>query len=114
MGTSENRRWWALLALAPAVLAVALDGTILSVALPTLAGALHASTDALQWFVVSYSLVFAAVMIPGGMLGDRFGRKRLLLIALGIFGVGSVACAYAGSAGQFIAARALLGVGAAV
>jgi EmrB/QacA subfamily drug resistance transporter len=113
MNASENRRWWALLALAPAVLAVALDGTILSVALPTLGGALRASTDALQWFVVSYSLVFAAAMIPSGMLGDRFGRKRVLLISLGIFGLGSVACAYAASAGQFIAARALLGVGAA-
>ena len=69
MKTSENRRWWALIALVPAVLAVALDGTVLSVALPTLSRDLHASTDQLQWFVVAYSLVFAAAMIPGGMLG---------------------------------------------
>ena len=114
MKAPEARRWWALLALVPAVLAVALDGTILSVALPTLSRSLHASTDQLQWFVVSYSLVFAAAMIPGGMLGDRYGRKRLLLIALVVFGAGSVACAYAPSAEAFIAARALLGLGAAV
>jgi MFS family permease len=105
MKAPEARRWWALLALVPAVLAVALDGTILSVALPTLSRSLHASTDQLQWFVVSYSLVFAAAMIPGGMLGDRYGRKRLLLIALVVFGAGSVACAYAPSAEAFIAAR---------
>src|SRR5215470_11725663 len=114
MKTSEHRRWWALIALVPAVLAVALDGTVLSVALPTLSRDLHATTDQLQWFVVAYSLVFAAAMIPGGMLGDRYGRKRMLLISLAIFGAGSVACAFAPTAGWFIAARALLGLGAAV
>jgi DHA2 family multidrug resistance protein-like MFS transporter len=112
--TVGTRRWWALGALVIAVLAVGIDVTILSVALPTLASQLDASTSQLQWFVSAYTLVFAAAMIPGGMLGDRFGRKRLLLIALVVFGAGSLACAYAPSANAFIAARAVLGLGGAI
>lgn len=107
------RRWLALLSLVPAVLAVGLDGTILSVALPTLGTALDASTGQLQWFVTSYALAFAAAMIPAGMLGDRWGRKRVLLSALLVFGAGSLACAVAPGAVAFIAARVLLGIGAA-
>ncbi|HEX6738405.1 MAG TPA: DHA2 family efflux MFS transporter permease subunit [Vicinamibacteria bacterium] len=106
-------RWWALGALVPAVVAVGVDGTVLSVALPTLAGALRASTDQLQWFVAAYTLVFAAAMLPAGLLGDRFGRKKLLLGALALFGLASLGCSYAGSAGAFIAARAVLGLAAA-
>jgi DHA2 family multidrug resistance protein-like MFS transporter len=113
MIASGTRRWWALGALTLAVLAVGLDGTVLSVALPTLAGALHASTADLQWFVSAYTLVLAAALLPGGLLGDRYGRKRVLLGALALFGAGSLACAYAPSAGAFIAARVLLGLGAA-
>ena len=107
------RRWWALGALTIAVLAVGLDGTVLSVALPTLATDLHATTADLQWFVSGYTLVLAAALLPGGLLGDRYGRKRILLGALALFGAGSLACAYATSAGAFIAARVLLGLGAA-
>jgi MFS transporter, DHA2 family, multidrug resistance protein len=109
----EGRRWWVLGAIVLAMLAIGLDVTVLSVALPTLAEALHASTVELQWFVASYTLVLAAALLPGGLLGDRYGRKKMLLIALVIFGVGSVGCAYAGSAGWFIAARVVAGVGAA-
>ncbi|HSP73071.1 MAG TPA: DHA2 family efflux MFS transporter permease subunit [Gaiellaceae bacterium] len=112
--SSDARRWWALGALVPVALALNLDATVLSLALPTLARALHASTAQLQWFVSGYLLVFAAAMVPGGMLGDRFGRKRLLLVALAIFALGSLACAYATSPGAFIAARLLLGLGAAL
>jgi EmrB/QacA subfamily drug resistance transporter len=114
MSAAEDRRWWAMFALVPAVLAVGLDVTVLSVALPSLAADLHATTGQLQWFVVAYSLVFAAAMVPGGMLGDRVGRKLTLLTALGVFGLGSLACAFSTSPGQLIAARALLGLGAAV
>jgi MFS transporter, DHA2 family, multidrug resistance protein len=109
-----RRRWWALGALAVSSLVVGLDLTVLNLALPTLAVSLHITNgDTLQWFVVSYSLVFAAMLLPAGLLGDRYGRKRLLIVALVVFGVASLACAYAGSAGQLIAARALLGLGAA-
>jgi DHA2 family multidrug resistance protein-like MFS transporter len=113
MDALGTRRWWALGALTLAVLAVGLDGTVLSVALPTLATDLHASTADLQWFVSGYTLVLAAALLPGGLLGDRYGRKRVLLGALVLFGAGSLACAYAPSAGAFIAARVLLGLGAA-
>src|SRR5579883_3097390 len=108
-----NRRWWALGALTLAILAVGLDGTVLSVALPTLAYALHASESDLQWFSSGYLLVLAAAMLPAGLLGDRYGRKKVMLIALALFGAGSAACAYAPSAGIFIAARLVLGLAGA-
>ncbi len=108
-----NRRWWALGALTLAILAVGLDGTVLSVALPTLAYALHASESDLQWFSSGYLLVLAATMLPAGLLGDRYGRKKVMLIALALFGAGSAACAYAPSAGAFIAARLVLGLAGA-
>ena len=108
------RRWWALGALAISVLVVGLDLFVLSLALPTLAVDLHASTGDLQWFVDSYSLVLAAALLPAGLLGDRIGRKRLLIGALALFGVASLACAYSSSTGELIAARAVLGLAAAV
>jgi EmrB/QacA subfamily drug resistance transporter len=114
MKNPEDRRWWALSALALSVLVVGLDLTVLNLALPTLAGDLHASTGDLQWFIDAYSLVLAAALLPAGLLGDRFGRKKLLTGALILFGVASLACAYAGSAGELIAARAVLGLAAAV
>src|SRR6266581_3325470 len=107
------RRWWALGALSLAVLAVGLDGTVLSVALPTLARALDASESDLQWFLSGYLLVLAAAMLPAGLLGDRYGRKKVLLASLALFGAGSALCAYSTSPGAFIAARMLLGVAGA-
>jgi MFS transporter, DHA2 family, multidrug resistance protein len=111
---TASRKWWALGALVLAVLAVGLDGTILSVALPTLGRSLDASTGQLQWFVAAYTLVFAAALVPGGMLGDRYGRKKMLIVSLAVFGAASVACALAPSAGLFIGARVLLGLGGAM
>ena len=113
MNVSGARRWSALAALAISVLVVGLDLTVLNLALPTLARDLHASTGDLQWFVASYSLVVAAALLPAGLLGDRLGRKKVLIAALVVFGTGSAACAYAGSSGALIAARILLGLGAA-
>ncbi len=113
MMASDNRRWWALGALSLAVLSVSLDGTILSVALPTLAGRLRASESDLQWFQSAYLLVLAAAMLPLGLLGDRVGRRRVIVGSLALFGLGSVACAYSTSVGEFIAARVLLGVAGA-
>jgi MFS transporter, DHA2 family, multidrug resistance protein len=113
MAERSARKWWALVAIAASVLVVGLDLTVLNLALPTISGDLHASTSDLQWILDSYSLVLAAVMLPAGLLGDRFGRKKVLLTALVLFGASSAACAYATSVGELIAARALLGIGAA-
>jgi MFS transporter, DHA2 family, multidrug resistance protein len=110
----ERRRWWALGALALSVLVVGLDLTVLNLALPTLGTDLHASTSDLQWFVDAYSLVLAAALLPAGLLGDRLGRKRVLIPALVLFGLASLACAYSHSSGELVAARAVLGLGAAV
>jgi MFS transporter, DHA2 family, multidrug resistance protein len=107
------RRWWALVAIAASVLVVGLDLTVLNLALPTIAGDLHASTGDLQWISDAYSLVLAAVMLPAGLLGDRFGRKKVLLGALALFGASSALCAFSASTGELIAARAVLGIGAA-
>jgi DHA2 family multidrug resistance protein-like MFS transporter len=108
-----SRRWWAVGALALALLVVGLDMTVLNLALPTLSVSLHASTAQLQWIIDAYMLVTAAALLPGGLLGDRLGRKKVLLVSLVIFGGASAWCAFSVSAGELIAARALLGLGAA-
>jgi MFS transporter, DHA2 family, multidrug resistance protein len=113
MAENTARKWWALVAIAASVLVVGLDLTVLNLALPTIATDLHASTGDLQWISDAYSLVLAAAMLPAGLLGDRLGRKKVLLVALVLFGASSAACAYATSVGELIAARAVLGVGAA-
>ncbi|WP_432103597.1 MFS transporter [Streptomyces sp. bgisy091] len=107
-------QWWLLSVLCLATLVVSLDITILNVALPTISDSLHADTAELQWIVDSYSLAFAGAMLPAGLLGDRYGRKRVLLVGLGIFAVASVWSALADSTGALIAARTLMGGGAAI
>jgi MFS family permease len=114
MSVTKATRWWALAALSLSVLVVALDLFVLTLALPTLSADLHASSADLQWFVDAYSLVLAAALLPAGLFGDRIGRKRLLLAALALFGLASAACAYSTSSGELIAARAVLGIAAAV
>ena len=71
------RRWWAMAAISVSVLVVSLDLTVLSLALPTIAGTMHASTGDLQWITDAYSLVIAALILPAGLLGDRYGRKKV-------------------------------------
>jgi EmrB/QacA subfamily drug resistance transporter len=107
------RRWWALVAITLAVLAVGMDVTVLSIALPTLAGALKASESDLQWFSSGYALVLAAAMLPAGLLGDRYGRKKVLLGSLALFAVGSLACALSRSPDEFLASRVVLGLAGA-
>jgi MFS transporter, DHA2 family, multidrug resistance protein len=114
LAASDRKRWWALGALALSVLVVGLDVFVLTLAIPTLSVDLHASSTDAQWFLDAYSLVLAAALLPAGLLGDRYGRKRLLLGALVLFGVSSLACAYSATSGQLIAARVSLGLAAAV
>jgi EmrB/QacA subfamily drug resistance transporter len=111
---SGRRRWWALGALALSVLVVGLDIFVLTLAIPTLSVDLHASASDAQWFVAAYSLVLAAALLPAGLLGDRYGRKKLLTFALILFGISSLGCAYSTSTAELITARAALGLAAAV
>jgi MFS transporter, DHA2 family, multidrug resistance protein len=113
MNDPKLRRWWALGAVMLSVMAVGLDATVLSVALPTLAADLKASETDLQWFASGFMLVLAAAMLPAGLIGDRYGRKRLMIGALILFGAGSVSCAFAPTAAWFIAARFVLGAAGA-
>jgi EmrB/QacA subfamily drug resistance transporter len=113
MTSRGNRKWWALGAVCLGCLAVGVDGTVLSVALPTLSKALNASESDLQWFMSIYFLVMAASMLPAGLLGDRFGRKRVMLIALGLFALESAGSALSTSVAEFMAARVLMGMAGA-
>ena len=113
MSSIGARKWWALGAVTLSVLAVGLDGTVLSVALPTLAVSFHASESELQWFSSGYLLVLAGSMLPAGALGDRYGRKKVMLLSLALFGIGSAACALSPSSGVFIGSRVILGLAGA-
>ncbi|TXS53172.1 DHA2 family efflux MFS transporter permease subunit [Streptomyces sp. uw30] len=112
--TPDPRRWWALAALVASMLTLGFDMTILNVALPTMAADLGAGTGRQQWMADAYVVVFAALMLPAGLLGDRFGRRRMLITGLGIFLAGSLVGALAGDVDAVIAARAVMGVGAAL
>ncbi|RKE17708.1 MFS transporter [Streptomyces sp. TLI_171] len=108
------RRWWALGALVLSVLVVGLDGTIVNVALPTLAADLGADSSQLLWIGGGYLLTFSVAMLPVGRLGDRHGHRRLLLTGLALFGLTSLAGALVHSPGAVIAVRTALGLGAAM
>jgi EmrB/QacA subfamily drug resistance transporter len=112
--TAYQRRWWALLVLCLSLIVLAMDNTILNVTLPTLARDLGATASQLQWMVDAYILVFAGLLLTMGALGDRFGRKLALNAGLLVFAAGSAASAVAGSPEVLIAARAAMGIGAAL
>ena len=95
-------------------LIVNVDNTILNVALPTLVRKLAATSSELQWIVDSYAMVFAGLLLVGGSLADRFGRKRFFLIGLTVFAAGSVGAAFSGSVDLLIGWRAVMGAGAAL
>ena len=107
------RRKQILLVLCLSLLAGVIDNTVLNTALPTLARVLHAATSSLQWIVDGYTLCFAALLIPAGALGDRYGRRRSLMGGLVVFALGSLAASFAPNAGVLVADRVLMGVGAA-
>ncbi|MEU3251966.1 MFS transporter [Streptomyces sp. NPDC006997] len=110
----DPRRWWALAALVASTLVLGFDLTILNVALPTMAAQLGAGTDEQQWVADAYVVVFAALMLPAGLLGDRFGRRRMLVTGLAVFLAGSLLGVLAGNVHAVIAARAVMGVGGAL
>ncbi len=103
-----------LAALLLAAFAINLDTTLVNVALPSLVRELHATTTQLQWVVDAYNLVFAALLLTFGSLSDRFGRKGMLLAGLAVFGAASIAGAFTSTPSGLIAARAVMGLGAAM
>ena len=93
-----RRRWIILSVLVVGLLAIVIDNTVLNVALKTIAephGGLGASQSQLEWAINSYTLVFAGLLFTFGVVGDRVGRKRMLMIGLALFGIGSLLSAYA-------------------
>ena len=109
-----SRRWWILAVLCLSVLLAVVDNTIVNVALPTMSRTLSASTQDLQWIVDAYTLVFAGLLIVGGNLGDRLGRRRVLQAGLALFALTSVAAALSRTTAELIASRAAMGVAAAL
>ena len=112
--TLDRRRWWALAVMCTSLAVITLDNTVLNVAIPALVRSVDASTSQLQWIVDGYTLVFAGLLLTAGSLGDRFGRRGALSLGLGIFCIGSLASAFAGSATTLIFTRAFMGIGASL
>ncbi|WP_405014314.1 MFS transporter [Kitasatospora sp. NBC_01539] len=112
LGTARGR--WVLLATVLGSGMAMLDGTVVNVALPRIGEDLDASLAALQWTVNAYLLTLASLILLGGSLGDRYGRRRVFVIGVAWFAVASAVCAAAPTIGVLIAARALQGVGGAL
>lgn len=113
MGELHDRRWGVLAVLSIAVFLVVVDNTVVNVALPTLARDMGASNSALQWIVDGYSLPFAGLLLAGGGLSDRLGRRRVMQGALVAFGVFSFVAAHSTNVTTLLTARALMGAAAA-
>ena len=112
--TAPGRAWAGLWVLAAALAMIVLDGTIVGVALPAIVTDLHLDLTDAQWVNSLYSVVFAALLLTAGRLGDRWGSRRLLMAGVSVFVAGSVLAALAGGATALLAARALQGVGGAM
>lgn len=112
-GAGHPRRWAVLGVLVVSLLVVVLDNTVLNIALPTIQAELNASQSQLVWAVDSYILVFAALLFTWGIVGDRYGRKKILILGLLIFVSASIASAFALSPTMLIGTRALMGIGGA-
>ncbi|GAA4831300.1 MFS transporter [Actinomycetospora corticicola] len=107
------RRWWPLVAICLGTFMLLVDVTIVNVALPAMAGSLESSFAGLQWVIDGYALALAALLMVTGSLADRFGRRRLYLVGLGVFAAASLACGLAPTAGALVAARVVQGAGGA-
>ncbi len=111
-GTSPGR--WTILATVLGSGIAALDGTVVGIALPAIGRQFRADVSSLQWIVTGYTLSLAGLLLLGGALGDRFGRRRLFVIGVVWFAAASLLCGVAPSAGFLVGARILQGVGGAL
>jgi EmrB/QacA subfamily drug resistance transporter len=110
----RSRMLWTFVATSLALVMVTLDNLVVTTALPVIREDLHASLEGLEWTVNAYTLTFAVLLLTGAALGDRFGRRRMFAIGLGIFTLASAAAALAPSMGVLVAARAVQGAGGAI
>src|SRR3954451_16840705 len=112
--TTRHRTAWTFAVTSAALFMASLDNLVVTTALPSIREQLHASLEGLQWTVNAYTLTFAVLLLTGAALGERYGRRRLFTIGLGLFTAGSAAAAMAPGIGFLVAARAVQGVGAAI
>jgi EmrB/QacA subfamily drug resistance transporter len=113
-GENAREKVIVLLTMCFALAMAMLDNTVVNIALPTITSKLNATVSDLQWIIDGYVLAFASLLLTGGILGDRYGRKKMFLAGLAIFTLASLGCGLSGSGGQLIMFRALQGVGAAL
>jgi EmrB/QacA subfamily drug resistance transporter len=114
MSTADPRRWQALALVCVAFFMTVLDGTIVTVALPSIKNSLHVSDSRLQWVLIAYSITYGGLLLLGGRAADLLGRRRMFMVGVAIFTAASLSCGLANSIGVLIAARAVQGVGAAI
>src|ERR671925_1653566 len=110
-GENKRQKVIVLLTMCFALFMAMLDNTVVNVALPTISDKLGAGVSGLQWIVDGYVLAFASLLLTGGILGDRYGRKKMFLSGLAIFTIFSFLCGVSQTPGQLIAFRALQGIG---
>src|SRR5436190_14580039 len=111
---SASKTWWTFAITSTALFMVTLDNLVVTTAIPVIRRDLHAGIEGLEWTVNAYTLVFAVLLLTGAALGERFGRRRLFAIGIGIFTLASAAAALAPSVNVLIAARAVQGLGGAI
>ena len=109
-----RRRWLTMLTLVSGLIVVIIDNTILNVALPSISQQLGASQAQLTGAILSYAVVFGSLQFTAGVLGDRWGRKRIFMIGLVLFGLASLAASLSQSPNQLVGFRALMAIGAAM
>ncbi|MFF1476990.1 MFS transporter [Streptomyces sp. NPDC058301] len=114
METRNPRRWWILIVLCLSSLVLVIDSMALTVAVPSMTEDLGASAQDTQWILDSYILVFAGLLLTSGSLGDRFGRRKVMIIGLLLFGAASLAAVFCTDPGEVIAVRVAMGVGGAL
>ncbi|MBF6334894.1 MFS transporter [Nocardia abscessus] len=112
--TRAPQRWWILIVLCLSTLVLVIDNFVLAVAVPPLAADLDATAQDIQWILDSYILVFAGLLLTAGGLADRFGRRRVMIVGLALFGLASLGATLAANPIELIVARVVMGVGGAL